>query len=93
MITNRKGYVIVKYMATWCGPCKLLAPVMEALSEEMKPAPFIEIDVDQHGEAAAEMGIRGVPTVLIFKDGIEIGRFSGYSPKEELKKKLQACMT
>ena len=91
-VMGKKGYVVVKFMATWCGPCKLLSPIVEDISKEMKTASFIEIDVDEHGDIAAQNSVMGVPAVIVFKDGKETGRISGYYPKEEFKKRLNAVM-
>ena len=72
---------VKRYTATWCGPCKQLAPVFEELKKEMTDVTFETIDVDQNREAAIEQGIVSVPTVILEKDGQQLYRFSGVLPK------------
>ena len=72
---------VKRYTATWCGPCKQLAPVFEELKKEMTEVTFETIDVDQNREAAIEQGIVSVPTVILEKDGQQLYRFSGVLPK------------
>jgi thioredoxin 1 len=77
--------IIKRYTATWCGPCKQLAPVFEALQSEMTnerdQIQFQTIDVDQNKEAATAANVSGVPTVIFEKDGQQVYRFSGVLPK------------
>ena len=77
--------VVKRYTATWCGPCKQLAPVFDALQSEMTnerdQVSFQTIDVDQNKEAAVAANISGVPTVIFEKDGQQVYRFSGVLPK------------
>ena len=72
---------IKRYTATWCGPCKQLAPVFSELQKEITEASFQTIDVDQNKEAALSNGISSIPTVIIEKDGQQVYRFSGVLPK------------
>ncbi|MCK9235701.1 MAG: thioredoxin [Acholeplasmataceae bacterium] len=83
-IVGQQGLVVVQYYATWCGPCKMLKPVLEGLSEEMTDTKFYRIDIDQHRPQAVEAGIRSVPTVVVYKDGEEVDRQAGYQPKERI---------
>lgn len=77
--------VLVDMFATWCGPCKMMAPVVEQLAEEYGESVKVgKVDIDQDGELAAQYGIMSVPTFLIFKDGEVAGRIIGGVPKEEL---------
>jgi thioredoxin 1 len=76
------GTVLVDFWADWCGPCKMLAPVIEELAEEYaETATVAKLDTDAHGEIAAGFGIQGIPTVIVFKDGAEAARFVGVQPK------------
>lgn len=68
---------VKKFSATWCGPCKMLAPIMEGIKPKFKNVNFVNIDVDQQFETASKYGIRSVPTVIIEKDGKEVKRFTG----------------
>ena len=76
---------IKRYTATWCGPCKQLAPVFSELQSEMTNEPdqiiFQTIDVDQNRDAAIEANVSSVPTVVFEKDGQQVYRFSGVLPK------------
>ena len=77
--------IVKRYTATWCGPCKQLAPVFEELKNEMtneaSPVSFQTIDVDINKGEAIGSGISSVPTVILEKDGIQVYRFSGVMPK------------
>ena len=72
---------VKRYTATWCGPCKQLAPVFEELKNEITNVTFETIDVDQNKEAVIAEGIVSVPTVVLEKDGEQVYRFSGVLPK------------
>jgi thioredoxin 1 len=72
---------VKRYTATWCGPCKQLAPVFEELKNELTEVTFETIDVDQNRESAIEQGIVSVPTVILEKNGEMVYRFSGVLPK------------
>ena len=76
---------VKRYTATWCGPCKQLAPVFEELQNEMtneaSPISFQTIDVDMNKDEAINSGISSVPTVILEKDGTQVYRFSGVMPK------------
>jgi thioredoxin 1 len=72
---------VKRYTATWCGPCKQLAPVFEELKNEITEVTFETIDVDQNKEAVIAEGIVSVPTVVLEKDGQQVYRFSGVLPK------------
>ena len=72
---------VKRFSASWCQPCKQLAPVFEELKKEMTEVTFETIDVDQNREAAIEQGIVSVPTVILEKDGQQLYRFSGVLPK------------
>lgn len=72
---------VTRYTATWCGPCKQLAPVFEELSREINQASFQTIDVDMNRESAIEKGVSSVPTIILEKDGTQVYRFSGVLSK------------
>ncbi len=83
-VIGQQGLVVVQYFATWCGPCKMLKPVLESLSTEFTDAKFYRLDIDLFRTQAIEAGIRSVPTVVLYKDGEEVDRQSGYQPKERI---------
>jgi thioredoxin 1 len=77
--------VLVDFWATWCGPCKMVAPEVEALANDYDgKAVIAKVDVDEVGELANELSIMGVPTMIIFKNGEEADRVVGYRPRREL---------
>ncbi|MEQ1747889.1 MAG: thioredoxin [Prosthecobacter sp.] len=82
VVTTSKVPVLVEFYADWCGPCKQVGPVVEALAEELSgTARVIRINVDQQPELAAQNGIRGIPTFIAYKAGHEMRRESGAIPK------------
>lgn len=89
-VINEEGVVVVDFFATWCGPCKMLAPVFESVSEEVSDAKFVKVDIDESLELAQKFGISTVPTMMIFKDGKVVDKLVGFMPKESLKSKVEA---
>lgn len=91
-ITDKEFYELSKtdtvtvfdFWAPWCGPCKMLAPVLEEVSNELTNIEFYKINVDENQEAASEYGVMAIPTLLIFKNGELLEEKSGYLPKEAL---------
>ena len=82
--------VVIDFHATWCGPCKILSPILEELQEEMEEVEFVKLDVDQFPEISGANQVMGVPTVVIIKDGEVKDRFVGVQPKETIKEKILA---
>lgn len=83
----------VDFWAPWCGPCRMVAPVVEELaSEYVGKMRFVKLNTDENINTAMTYGIRGIPTMIIFKDGAEAGRIVGFMPKPELKKRLEAVL-
>lgn len=83
------GVVVVDFFATWCGPCKMLAPVLEGLASEMESkAKFIKVDIDQSSDLANEFQISSVPTMIIFKDGQKADMLIGFLPKEKIQEAI-----
>lgn len=74
------GLVVVDFFATWCGPCKMIAPLLDKFSAEYTAAKFIKVDVDQFGEIAQEYEVSSMPTVLFFKEGKVIHKVIGANP-------------
>jgi thioredoxin 1 len=69
--------VIIDFTATWCGPCKMVAPAYEKMSQEFPSVVFTKVDVDANEEAAAECGVQGVPTFQFYKGGQKVGEMQG----------------
>lgn len=80
----KEGVVLVDFFATWCGPCKMQAPVLEELKEDRSDVKVVKIDVDQETEIAREYGVMSIPTLILFKDGKEVAKNVGFMPKELL---------
>lgn len=83
------GLVLVDFYAEWCGPCKMLSPVMEELAREMPGLNIIKVNVDEQEELAREYAVMSIPTILLFKDGQLLKKQVGFVPKEVLKSWLQ----
>ena len=82
--------VVCDFFATWCGPCKMLAPVMEEVSKEFEDkAVFVKVDVDENAELARRYGIMSIPLVVVFKNGEEAAKSLGYTSKSETKEFLE----
>lgn len=75
---------IVDFNAIWCSPCRMLAPVIEELSNEID-MPFFSVDVDKNDEISEKYGISSIPTIMLFKDGKVVNKEVGYIDKDELK--------
>lgn len=88
--TIESGVVVVDFFATWCGPCKMLAPVIDELSGELDNVNFVKVDIDQSMDLAQKFKIVSVPTLKVFKNGEEVDTLMGFMPKEVLKSKVEA---
>lgn len=83
----KEGLVVVDFYATWCGPCKMIGPVLEELSNELD-IKVVKVDVDEHLEIAKNFAIMSVPTILIYKNNEIVDKLIGFMPKDELKEKI-----
>ena len=81
-LINNNKILIVDFFATWCGPCKMLSPVLEEISKEVT---VVKIDVDKHEKLARDYGIMSVPTLIFFKDKNEVDKHIGFIPIEKIK--------
>lgn len=83
--------VLVDFWATWCGPCKMIAPIIEELSEELEGKVVVaKLDVDQAPDIAGRYGVMSIPTMLVFEGGKVVKHTVGFQPKERLKAWLEA---
>lgn len=84
--------VLVDFWAAWCGPCRMVGPIVEEISREYEGKAVVgKLDVDVHQEYAAKYGVRNIPTVLIFKNGQVVGRQVGVAPKTTYTQALNAA--
>ena len=86
---EKGGIVFIDWWAEWCGPCKAFAPVYERVAEENPDITFAKIDTDKEQELAAAFGIRSIPTLMIFRDGIPLFAQPGALPQEALEELVQ----
>jgi len=82
--------VLVDFWATWCGPCRMLAPVVEELANEQQDKLIVgKVDVDNCPDLAQKFGVMSIPTLILFKDGQPVAKSVGYMPKSELEQMVE----
>ena len=84
-VLKAKSNVLVDFNADWCGPCKMLGPVIEEIAENNKYLKVVSINVDDNSDLAQKYGVMSIPCLVMFKDGEEVKRSVGFVPKEELE--------
>ena len=84
--------VFVDFWAPWCGPCRMVGPIIDELAEEMPNVKFVKIDIDKNTEVAAKLGVMSIPNMIVFKDGNIVNRQIGGLPKNELKAFIENCL-
>jgi thioredoxin 1 len=82
--------VLVDFWAAWCGPCRMVAPVVEEIAAEQgEKLKVVKMDVDENGNTAAQLGISSIPTLILYKDGKPVERVVGFQPKQRLMSKIE----
>ena len=90
LVENTEGIAVVDFFVTWCGPCKMLAPVFQEVGNEFEEkADFYKVDIDESLDIARQFSVSTVPTVIIFRNGEPIERLVGFMPKENLAAKIK----
>lgn len=90
-IKNNK-LIAIDLWASWCGPCRAMAPVFEELSKEMKNVTFAKLNVDENQNIASGLGVMSIPTFIIFKNGNEVDRIIGANSKAFMKSKIESAL-
>ena len=85
---TKEGTVLLDFFATWCGPCKMIAPILDQLAEEYPDKKICKIDVDQEQALAQQFGVMSIPTLILMKDGVIINKMVGAGSKKKLEEFL-----
>jgi thioredoxin 1 len=92
-VLGASGPVLVDFWAEWCGPCKMIGPSLEEISEELSGQVTIaKLNIDDNPEAPGKYGVRGIPTMILFKDGAPVETKVGAAPKSALKSWLEGAL-
>lgn len=83
-VLNNNGVALVDFYADWCGPCKMVAPIVNEIANERSDITVGKVNVDENNSLAVKYGVVSIPTLIVFKDGKEQTRIVGYRPKEDI---------
>ena len=89
-VSQTDGPILIDFWAAWCAPCKVVAPSLDMLAEEMSGRALVaKVDVDSNGDLANRFGIRSIPTLMLFKDGKVVDQLIGAAPKEQIRNMIE----
>ena len=88
-VLNYKGKVLVDFWAEWCGPCMMLGPIIEEVSEEVDDVKFCKVNCDEERDVALQFGIMTIPNLIVFENGEQVNQSIGYIEKEDVLKLIK----
>lgn len=92
-VLNSDVPVLIDFWATWCGPCKMISPIIDQVATEMAGSAKVgKVNVDEASALATRYGVRNIPTLIFIKNGEEVDRITGATSKDNILKRLRACM-
>ena len=93
VVLDSQKPVLVDFWAIWCGPCRMVAPIIDELSEEYKDkVEFAKVNVDEASKIASTYSVMSIPTIIVFKDGKPVEQVIGYRPKKDIQKMLDKAL-
>ena len=87
-VLNSERKVLVDFFASWCGPCRMLAPIIDEIADERSDVKVVKINVDDEPELASEFGVMSIPTLIVFENGRAVNRMMGARPKDVILEML-----
>src|SRR5690606_29739880 len=88
-VVSSDRLTVVDFWAPWCGPCKMIAPILDELSAEYQNIEIVKVNADDNGDLCAELGVMGLPTLRFYKNGKLLDEVAGFVPKEVLVEKIE----
>ena len=91
-VVEASGTVLVDFWAEWCGPCKMLSPILESLSAALPQLKIVKVNIDQSPQTPTQFGVKSIPTLILFKDGQPVSTKMGALPQTNLEEWIKVCM-